>query len=824
MKRRVFWQQLLPHFIAVIGFALLAVCYVSPVLQGKRLSMEDDKQAKAAAREVVRYHEKTGEWSQWTNSMFGGMPAYMIAADYPTSLPTKLGQTINKLLPAPANYLFIGLVCAYILFIVLEAGLWLSVFGAIAFTFCSFNVINLEAGHVSQIIAIMYAPGVLAGVLLAFRKHWLAGAAVTALFLSLELYANHPQITYYLGIGVVVLMGIESFSFIKNGRGKDLALILLGLALAAVVSVGSHSTRLWNSYDYTSETSRGKSELKAVGSPQKKGGLDKEYAFQYSYDLGELLTLIIPNAYGGPSYGELDNKSQTYLTLTGHGVQPVAAAGFVKQLPLYWGDQPIMGGPYYVGAMIFFFFVLGIFIVKNPLKSWLTAIVLLYLIWALGKNLSVVNNLFFDFFPMFNKFRAVTMVISLAQLLMVILSVLALRLIVQRKLSWKELKKPFLITLAITGGLTLILTIVPGLFFSFRSVVDSTHLAGFEHMTGDKVFAGQIMDAIVFDRAGMMKADALRTLIIFLLTALLIWLWIKEKIKPWLFYVVLIGLLVLDMFGIDKRYLNNEDFVSGYVAKTAVTPSSADEQILKDPDPDYRVYDVSSSQGPFNSAEASYFHKSLGGYHGAKLRRYQELFERQIYKQNPNFAVLNMLNTKYIITADEKGNKLAQANPEAYGHGWFVKGYKIVPDADAEMAAMDHLNPREEAVLDQRFKVQLAGLVPRRDSTDHIKLVSYKPDEIIYESVSKNDGLAVFSEIYYNVRNEWQVTVDGQPAELLRADYVLRALRIPAGKHRIVFKFEPISVAAGHRIDLVSSVLLFALIAGACIVGVRRNV
>lgn len=824
MKRKVFWQRFLPHFITVIGFALLSVCYVSPVLQGKRLSMEDDKQAKAAAREVVTYHEKTGEWSQWTNSMFGGMPAFMIAADYPTSLPTKMGQIINKLLPAPANYLFIGLVSAYILFMVLEAGIGLSVFGAIAFAFCSFNVINLEAGHVSQIIAIMYAPGVLAGIILAFRKNWLAGAAVTGLFLSLELYANHPQITYYLGFGAVLLVFVEGLPLIKSGKGKDLAFILLGLTLAAGISVGAHSTRLWNSYDYTKETSRGKSELKSVAGPQKKEGLDKEYAFQYSYDLGESLTLIIPNAYGGPSYGELDDKSQTYLTLTGHGVRPAAAAGFVKQLPLYWGEQPIMGGPYYVGAMIFFFFVLGIFIVKNPLKSWVAGIVLLYLIWALGRNMPLINNLFFDYFPMFNKFRAVTMVVSLAQLLMVFLSVLALRLLVQRKIGWKELEKPFLITLGITCSLTLILAVAPGILFDFRSVVDSTHLASFEQMTGDKVFAGQMMDAIVSDRAGMMKADAFRTLVFVLLTALLSWLWIKEKIKPLLFNVGLICLLILDMFGIDKRYLNNEDFVSGYMAKTAVAPSVADGLILKDPDPDYRVYDVSATQGPFNSAEASYFHKSLGGYHGAKLRRYQELFERQIYKQNPNFRVLNMLNTKYIISADEKGNKIAQANPEAYGHGWFVKSYRIVPDANAEMAAMDGLNPKEEAVLDQKFKKELDGLTIRADSADHIKLISYKPDEIVYESVSKNDGLAVFSEIYYNVRDEWKVTIDAKPAALLRADYVLRALRIPAGKHQVVFKFEPISVVAGQRIDLISSILLVALIVGACIVEVRRKV
>ncbi|MCE6992994.1 YfhO family protein [Dyadobacter sp. CY323] len=826
MKDLFSWQRTWPHLIAVIGFIILSISYVSPVLQGKKLVATDDIQAKSAAREVQDFHKQTGEWSGWTNSMFGGMPAYLVAADYPTSVSTKLGQAINRILPAPANYFLIGLVSAYVLFLVLGAGGWLAAIGAVAFAFSAFNVINLEAGHVSQVIAIMYAPGVIAGVILAFRKNWLAGSALTALFLSLELYANHVQITYYLGIGIVVLVIIESISYIRRGLVKDLSLILAGLAFAAVVAVGTHTTRLWNAYDYTKETIRGKSELTPVNNPGagvQGNGLGKEYAFTYSYGWGELLTLIIPNAYGGVSYGPLSTSSQTYQTLVGKGVDPAAAQSIIQQMPLYWGDQPIMGGPNYVSVIVFFLFVLGLFIVKSPLKNWVLGIVILYVIWAIGKNFSAINYLFFDYFPMFNKFRAMTMVISLAQLLMVLLSVLTLTSMIQRKIEWKDLQRPFLITLGVTGGLMLILALMPTVFFNFQSPTDPMSVERYTQQTQDKVFAQQLVNSIVQDRVSLMKNDAIRSLIFILLIAGVIWLWMQNRIKPVFMYATLLLLVIFDLFGVDKRFLNSEDFVSNYVAQGNTTPSPADEQILQDKDLDYRVYDASADQGPFNSAQASYFHKSLGGYHGAKMRRYQELFERQIYKERPNTEVINMLNTKYIITADQQGNKVAQPNPRAYGNAWFVKSYKVVPNPDAEMKALDSLKSRDEAILDQRFAAKLAGLKLQPDSADKIILTSYKPNELVYESNSENEGLAVFSEIYYNVRDEWKVTIDDKPADLLRANYVLRALRVPAGKHTIKFRFEPVSVAVGSKVDLVSSLLLLGLIAGAVLVSAKSK-
>ncbi len=824
MKNIFSWQRIWPHLLAIIALALLTISYVSPVLEGKKLNQYDDVQAKAASREVVQFHDQTGEWSGWTNSMFGGMPAYLIGTDYPTSIPTKIGQTINTLLPAPANYIFIGLISAYILFLVLGAGIWLSVFGAIAFAFASFNLVSLEAGHVSKILAISYAPGVLAGVILAFRKNWLSGAALTALFLSLELYANHVQITYYLGVAILVLVIIESVRLFKEGKAKQVVLILSGLVFAAALALGSHSTRLWNAYDYTKETIRGKPELSVsngVAITPKQTGLDKEYAFSYSYSFGELFTLLVPNAYGGSSSGALDADSETYKVLTGRGVDAATSLNVIKSLPLYWGDQPIVGGPIYAGAIVFFLFVLGLLIIKGPLRGWVLGMFILYLTWAMGKHFSTINFLFFDYFPMFNKFRAVTMVLALAQLLMVLLGVLALKKIIKKEISWANLQKPFLIALGITGGLCLLFSIMPTLFFDFRSVNDAQVMASFEQSTQDKAFAQQLVDAIVKDRIGMMKSDAFRSLIFILLSAALIWFWMKDKMKPVIMYASFILLMIFDMFGIDKRYLNNDDFISSYAAETSLAPSPADQQILQDTDPNYRVLDLSTS--PFQSAAASYFHKSLGGYHGAKMRRYQELFERQIAKQNANPDILNMLNTKYIISVDQQGNRVVQPNNDAFGNAWFVNSYEIVANADAEMAALDSLRPREKAVIDQRFADKLNGLTLKPDSTAQIKLTSYKPNELIYESNSSQEGLAIFSEIYYNVRDEWKVTIDDKPTDMLRADYVLRAARIPAGKHIIKFHFDPVSVAVGSKIDLISSILLLALIAGAIFVNAKKE-
>ena len=835
------FKRFLPHLLAVAGFALLAVIYCSPVLNGKRLNQHDIIQSVSAAREVVEFDKQTGEWSWWTNSMFGGMPSYMIAAEYPASLSTRLGQYINLLLPDPANYIWLIMLGGYVLMLSLGAGVWLSALGAVGYGFASYHLISLEAGHVSKIIAIAYAPGVLAGVVLALRGRYLLSGAVTALFLGLELYANHVQITYYLAIGILIYVLMESIDALRRGQVRHLLLAGGTLAVAALIAVGTHTTRLWSAADYSTVTTRGKSELTITPTPapgqptpppapaNTKGGLDKEYAFQYSYGIGETLTLLIPNFTGGPSVGSLTKDSETYKKLTGIGVEAGMAEQFVQQLPLYHGDIYSTGGPAYAGAIVVFLFVLGLIIVPGRWKWWSLATFVLYVVWAWGKNFPAINYLFFDYFPGFNKFRAVTMVLTLAQLPLVVLGILALKRLTvvesrgtgsmpslrgMASIPFPSIQRPLLISLGVTAGLCLLLALVPTLFMDFRGANDEGFVSSLEQSFQNKDLANQVMAAIIDDRISMFRSDAFRSAVLILLAGGLIFLFVRGTLKSTVFYPALFLLVLFDMFGVDKRYLNNDDFVSKSAIQQTLSPTPADEQILADKDPHFRVLDLTTSF--MNDARASYFHHSLGGYHAAKMRRYQELVEFQIARNNQN--VVNMLNTKYFIGQSQgpqgqPGAPVAQPNPGALGNAWFVKEYRIVPDANAEMRALDTLDPRRTAVVDQRFASQLQGLTIQPDSVNNaIRLTSYKPNELTYESNARTEQLAVFSEMYYNVRDEWKVTIDGREVPHLRADYVLRALRVPAGKHTIVFRFDPVSVSAGNTIDLVASILLVAFV------------
>ncbi|GAB3906884.1 YfhO family protein [Larkinella knui] len=840
------FKRFLPHLIAVIGFAVLAVLYCSPVLKGKRLNQHDIIQSVAAGREVVDYHKQTGEWAWWTNSMFGGMPAYMISGDYPTSLTHKLGQYINLLLPDPANYIWLMMVGAFVLMLALGANVWLSAVGAIAYSFASYDLLSLEAGHVSKILALAYAPAILGGVIMALRGRYLAGAALTALFLGLELYANHVQITYYLAFGIVIYVLIESVVAIREGRVRQLLLALSSLAVAALLAVGTHTTRLWNAADYVTVTTRGKSELTitpksetgapAATAPNPAGGLDKDYAFQYSYGIGETFTLLIPNYAGGPTVSSLTTDSETYKKMTGIGVDPAMAQQFVQQLPLYHGNLYSQSGPAYAGAIVIFLFVLGLLIVPGRLKWWALGIAFLYIAWAWGKNFPAVNYLFFDYFPGFNKFRAVTMTLTLAQLPLVMLGILALKQISDQKWTATQLNRPLLISLGATAGLCLLMALVPTVFQSFRGGNDEMFLGQLEQGLQNKNLAEQVLSAMVDDRISMFRSDAFRSAILIFLVGGLIWLFVRNRIKPVIFYPVLLALVIFDLFNVDKRYFNNDDFVSKQAIQETITPTAADEQILADKALDFRVLDLTTSF--MSDAKASYFHKSLGGYHAAKMRRYQELAEFQLYRNlrqtpgSPNYNnVINMLNTRYFLVQPQSANPqqapgppVAQPNPGALGNAWFVNNYRLVPNANAEMQALDSLNTAQTAVVDQRFAEQLNGLNIQPDSAANtIRLTSYKPNELTYESNARSEQLAVFSEIYYNVRNEWKATIDGKEVPHLRADYVLRAMRVPAGKHTIVFTFDPVSIRVGKVVDLICSLLIVAFIGTAVFIENRKK-
>lgn len=796
------FKKFLPHVCAIIALIILAGIYASPALQGKELQQHDIKMALGSSHESTEFTKATGIDAWWTNSMFGGMPSYMIAGSYPNSIGSKIGGFVTSILPNPINLIFLQMLGMYILLVVLGANIWQAILGAITYAFCSLNMVIIPAGHNSKVLALAYAPMVIAGSVLCFRGKYLLGGALTALFMSLEMYANHVQITYYFGILLAGYVLVESINLIKVGKIKPLIFALVAIGLGSVVGVGNHTMRLWNNYDYSKETIRGKSEL--TSNNQSKGGLDKDYAFNYSYGIGETWTLLIPNAYGGTMGGNLGGKkSETLKAMVSAGIPEENALPFAERGPAYWGDQPFVGGPDYAGAIVCFLFVLGIFLVRNNLKWWLAITAVIFTMLAWGKNFPAFNYFVFDYFPMFNKFRAITMILSLTQLAMVLLGILALKQISDQKLNFESLKKPLIYSLSLTAGFCLLFAIVPSLFFSFKSANDATM-----QITGDKAVDGQIIRAIVSDRESIMKSDAFRSLVFILLAAGLLWAWTTSKIKEVVFYPALILLVLVDMFSVDKRYFNSDNFVSKSEYEESFSPTAADEQILKDTSI-YRVFDAATPDGFSNSAAASYYHKSIGGYHGAKLRRFQEIIENQISKNN--MQVLNMLNTKYFILPNQQqgGASIVQQNPEASGNAWFVKEYKIVANADEEMKSLDKFNPKQIAFVDKRFAEQVGNLKIEADSSaNKITLSDYKLNHLTYQSEAKTPQLAVFSEIYYRGNEDWKAYIDGKYAPHFRADYILRAMIVPAGKHTVEFKFEPQSVQKGGTVDLIMSIIL----------------
>lgn len=819
----------LPHLLILLLFLLITFIYFSPLLAGKTLAQSDSIQAKAGAQEVVAYHEKTGKWSLWTNSMFGGMPAYLVATDYPGSWSTQIGRFITHLLPEPANLLVLGMVGFYILLLTLYVTPWLAATGAIAFTFCSYNLLNIEAGHISKVIAIAYLPPIIAGVMLTYRGKYLIGGALTALFLALQLYGNHVQITFYLGISLVLYAAFELARAIREKQVPRFAIATLILAFAAVLSVGSHASRLLTTYEYSKESNRGKSELTKTTQTGAEGtndseGMDKEYAFRWSYGKLETFTLLIPDFYGGASQGSLGKSSDTYKALLANGVPQGQAAQTVEQLPLYWGQQPGTGGPAYAGAIVCFLFVLGLFIVKGPVKWWLLTVTGLFILLSWGKNFAGFNNFVFDYVPGFNKFRAVTMILSVVQVYLCLLALLAVREVVQARMTWTQLQKPLLYSLGITGGAALFFAVIGAGFFDFQSVTDARLQA-----------PGWLIEALRDDRKGLLQRDAWRSAFFIAAAAALLWAFVQSRIKSFALYGGLLLLVLIDQFSVSKRYLNDGDFVSKSRATQQIQATEADLQILQDTTY-YRVADLTGSF--FDNALPSYFHHSVTGYHAAKMLRYQELtesglapeiqqFVTQLQSKNfsPDslkpFPVLNMLNVKYFILAPSAQGVLT--NPNHLGNAWLVKDYKLVADANAELKAIQDVDPAQTAIVDERFKEFLNGLTITPDPNASIKLTAYAPNQLTYESNAGSPQLAVFSDIYYRGNDNWQAYVDGKPQPHFRANYVLRAMVIPAGKHRIEFRFTSSTYTIGETIALISSVLLFGGVAAVVFLESRKK-
>ncbi len=804
--KNIHFKKLLPHLFAIIFFMLLSVIYFPKIMEGKKLYQNDNIQWQGMSKEVEDNREKTGEQALWTNSLFGGMPSYLVSMRIENNLTSIFNRMLNLIFLKQIGNVFLLLLGFYIALIIFQVNPWLSVIGAIAYAFSSYFFIVLEAGHVIKVLALGYMPPIIAGVYLAFNNNKIWGSLIFGLFFSLQLIANHVQMTYYMFFIIGIYM---VFRFVNSLKANDLKKFLnpfLALFITGILAIGSNAETMLPLYEYSKYSMRGKSEL-TNNKEDKTEGLDRSYATSWSYGKMETFTLLIPNFKGGSSHGELDKNSETYKVLKSNNVPNTKE--IIKQMPLYFGEQPFTSGPVYVGAIICLFFIFGLFVIKGEVKWWLLSATVFSILMAWGKHFMFLTDLFLDYFPMYDKFRAVSSILIIAEFTMPLLAILAIKKVLYGQISKKEFKDALLKSFAILASITLFFAIFSG-FFDFNAYGDGRLLAN--------GYPQWLLDAIVKDRENLFRADAFRSFIFILIASAAIWFYMQEKIKKNIFIVILVTLVLLDMWTINKRYLNNDDFVASRNVDIPFNPTTADRQIMSDKDPYFRVLNLSVNT--FNDASTSYFHKSVGGYHGAKMKRYQELIEFHISKNN--MEVLNMLNTKYFIIGNKKGHEpTAQFNPNALGNVWFVESYKTVKNADEEIQALSDFKAKKEAIIDIRFKDFLNNFEIKKDDDAVINLTKYNLDKLEYEYQIKNSQLAVFSDIYYE--KGWNAYVDGKLLPHFRANYVLRAMILPEGKHNLVFKFEPKSHSIGSKVSLVSSSILIILMAFALFKSIKKQ-
>ncbi len=803
------WQKSVPHFAAIFLFLLLPIIYFSPVLENKQLNQHDSMTYAGMSKEIVDYNKKGDDLALWTNSMFGGMPSYLIAL--PTTTAVTFIYTVTNLYNwRPINFIFLYLIGFYIALLLFGVSPWLAIVGSLAFGFGSYNFIIIAAGHASKAIAIGYMAPIIAGFYYALKKDKWIGGSVYAIFLALEIYANHPQITYYTFL-ILLIMGItELVSAFREKQLPELfkkSLIIIGFGLLAVAS---NTGRLWTTWEYGKYSMRGKSDL-TNDKANKTTGLDRDYATGWSYGIGETLTILIPDFNGGSSAVGFSEDSETGKVLKSNNVPN--ANTLVKQLPGYWGSQPGTSGPVYFGAIICFLFVLGLFLLKGNIRTWVVIATLVSVALAWGHNFMPLTNLFLDYFPGYNKFRTVTMILVIGGFTFPLYAILTLQKIVNGEIDRKTLLKPLAWSVGLTAGIALIFALLPGIAGSFVSAADGQ-------------FPEWLQSSLIADRKALLQSDALRSAIFILLGAGVIWGLVEQKVKLNTALLILGGLILIDMWGVDKRYLNNGNFVSDREAKVPYTATLADIDIMKDKTPDYRVLNLGVST--FNDAGTSYFHQSIGGYHGAKMRRYQELIDfhigneitligQRLEKVKSESGIdslflglnsLNMLNTKYLIYNPQAAPVL---NKHALGSVWLVNRYKIVDNADQEIAAVKLIDPAREVVIDKKFQELLKGVSPSSDSTSKIELKGYSPNKMTYHYQGNGNQLAVFSAIYYP--KGWNAYIDGKIVPHFQADYLLRSMFLPKGNYDIIFKFEPKSFLTGQKISFWSSVILLLLIA-----------
>lgn len=772
-----FKKDILPHFIGVVIFYLIVLFYFSPaVFDGKIIFQYDILQWEGAAKEIMDYRAESGEEALWTNRLFGGMPAYLVSFEIPGDITNFLTKVFTLGLPHPVNSLFFGMVSMYILLLSFKVRPEFSIPGAIAFAFNTFHVISLDAGHNAKIWAICLIPLILAGIHLAFLGKRILGLALFAFGLMLQLKFNHLQITYYTVLIVGIYGLAQLIDAFKNKGLPDFGKTILVLALAAVMAIGANLSRFVTVLEYGTYSTRGASNLTSAANPTQQG-LDKDYAFNWSQGKLETLTLLVPYLYGGASVEPLPKNSKSEEALRSYGAQQDQIRDFIQNGRTYWGNQPGTGGPIYGGAIMIFFFVLGLLFAPSKEKYVFLAITLLSIILAWGKNLEWFNYAVFDFLPGYNKFRAVTMALSMALFAIPLLGCLGLEYLFRNK-DQKVLTKNLLIALGSTAGLALLFVILAGMF-SFRGQVDAN-------------FPDWLAEALQEDRKSIMRSSALKSILFILLTAGLVWAALKNKISTQLAGLGIAAILLIDLWMVNKRYLNEDAFQ--YSPKEQFfAKSPADERILADKG----YFRVLNLENPFNDARTSYYFNSIGGYHGAKMKRYQEMIENVISPEIQAFIQkaqegdfdweglnsLNMLNTKYIMAG--KAENAVFMNPEANGYAWFPSDIKNVITDDEDIDMVAKMDTKLLATVNEvDFGTVTAG-------TGTVQLNKNSPNELIYNIDAEIGGLVVFSEIYYPVG--WKAYVNGEETDIIRTNYLLRGIVVPSGQSSVEMRFEPSS-------------------------------
>ena len=811
-------KNLWPHVVALLAFFLATAIYFSPMVFGDKVLNQGDLQQVTGMRaEMEQYRNPDGTFPLWTNSMFSGMPTYQIS--YYSKSPVKTASKITLLgnvMGVPWPPIFFMMAGMYLLLMTLGVDWRIGIVGSIGYGLAANHMDLAEAGHMTKLVAIAYLPGLLAGVLLAYRGKFLIGGALAALFMALEVYANHFQITYYFFLLLGILGIIFLVDAVKTNTLPRFAKATGVLAIAVLLGVASNLGKLWTTYEYAAETIRGRSELSAevkgdngYGRAKGESGLSKDYMFNWSYGKLETFNLLIPNYLGGSSTRVFyqDEESDTYKVLRGllPTLDQQRANQLVRATGQYWGDQPFTGGPVYLGAVLFFLFFMGCFLVKGPLRTWTIIGTVLMIFFAWGKNFEAFNFFMADYLPKYSSFRAVTMALGVANFLMALLGILGIQAFFDKQRDFEERKRGMLYAGAVTTGL-----IGLGILIGFTLDYSTPREAA---------LPDELLTAMQSDRAALLLADALRSLLFVGLSVGLLWFWTRSKFNATLAVVALGLLFIADNWGIARRFIDGEDFTTPREYRANTQPAPADQQVMADTDPHYRVADF--RRNPYSNAFTSFHHKSIGGYHAAKLMRYQELINTYLTDPNSYPRLFDMLNAKYFIVSNEQ----AQRNPNALGNAWFVDQYRIVPDADAEFTGLADLEPKTTALVNQDYAGALEGLTIQPDPTARIALTSYHPDELVYTYSANSEQLAVFSEVYYPPGKGWTVYLNGEPYDgFIKANFALRALRLPPGQNQeLRMVFRPKAYYAGETIASISFIVVVLAFLAALYVYVKNN-